>query len=526
MKKVFLILFFLFFGVSVFAQREIPKYYNYVNDYADILNQEEENILNKELKDLDDKSSSEMTILTINSLNGDSLEDYSIDVARNWGIGKKDLNNGILLLIVKNDRKIRIEVGYGLEGTITDAQGFWLMENILKPGFRKGDFFHPILEFTKKVKLAILNDVSLPVKKRNFWSSDYLFLGGVLAWIFGVVLLFWFYYRWYKIKNTFPKIIRKPYWNYHPFLTGFLIDKKIDSSDLIAGIIYLAQKRYIEIKKEKKDGLILDKDKYYFYLRVPKYVVEDELDRLLIKLIFLSDFGDKIKRHGFYLKKDLETLINNPNEVGRRRRTLKKWLIEYSKKNNILEKKDLLSFDWGGKIKYIDFILTIIFITLILVSKGVILYLLIILFLPFAFLGYRYSKRGWEIKYRLESFKRFLKDGELLPEEKTQEKFFEFLPYAYAFEVEKDWIKKFDNIEIPEWYRSFEKINSSDLFKDLGDIKKIIAGIGAGVIISGGNVYYSRSSGSGSFWSVSGGGSSFGGFGGGGFGGGGVSGGW
>ena len=124
MKKIFLILFLLFFGFNVFAQREIPKYHNYVNDYADILTQGEEEALNKTLKDLDEKSSSEMAILTINSLNGDSLEDYSIDVARKWGIGKKDLDNGILLLIVKNDRKIRIEVGYGLEGTITDAQSF------------------------------------------------------------------------------------------------------------------------------------------------------------------------------------------------------------------------------------------------------------------------------------------------------------------------------------------------------------------------------------------------------------------
>lgn len=74
-------------------------------------------------------SGNQIAILMIPTLDGDALEDYSLRVARTWGIGTKENNNGVLLLVVKNDRVLRIEVGYGLEGALTDARSSQIIRN-------------------------------------------------------------------------------------------------------------------------------------------------------------------------------------------------------------------------------------------------------------------------------------------------------------------------------------------------------------------------------------------------------------
>jgi uncharacterized protein len=80
-------------------------------------------------------------ILIIPSLDGQILEDYSLDVARQWGIGTKERNSGVLLLIAKDDRKIRIEVGYGLEGALTDIRSGQIIRNRMAPAFRQNDYY-------------------------------------------------------------------------------------------------------------------------------------------------------------------------------------------------------------------------------------------------------------------------------------------------------------------------------------------------------------------------------------------------
>lgn len=86
----------------------------------------------------------EIGVLMIPSLDGDALEDYSIRVARGWGVGQKDRNSGVLLLVVKNDRKLRIEVGYGLEGALTDARSSQIIRNRITPEFKAGKYYEGI----------------------------------------------------------------------------------------------------------------------------------------------------------------------------------------------------------------------------------------------------------------------------------------------------------------------------------------------------------------------------------------------
>ena len=521
---IFLIIFFSF--NFVFAERNIPKYNNFINDYADIFSQSEENILNTKLKNLEKKTSVEFAILTINTLAGDSLEEYSLDVARSWGVGKKKSDNGLLLLIVKNDKKIRIEVGYGLEGNITDAQSYWLIEKILKPNFRKNNFFVGVNELVDKVSNSLLENDKIPENdKIEKWQKkikkNFLLFLYIPIFILFYPIFFWIYYRKYKIPNKYPKIIKEPYKNFHPFLTGFLIDKKINISDLMAGIIYLANKGYIEIQKKKKDKFLFDKENFFFNLKVKENEVEDELDKLLIKFVFQSNFTDKIKSHGFYLVKSLESVIHNPDKIRGRVTSLDRWLKKYSKKEGILEKKDFYDYfdPYDSWIKIVVILVLILFFGW-LFGIEIFLVLSLWIFIPIVFLDYRYKKKGWEIKYQLESFKRYLEDGVLEENEKTKELFLKYLPYAFAFSVEKDWVKKFDNLDIPDWYKDFElNKNQKELVKDLNKIKKTIAGVGTG----GAALFIGNISFNGKTSSFS---SGFGGFGGGSFGGGGASGGW
>lgn len=98
----------------------------------------------KKLQNEDKTTSNQIVVYMIPSLNGESLEDVSIRLAERNKIGKKDKNNGVLLLVVKNDRKIRIEVGYGLEGALTDATSSSIIRNVITPEFKKGNYFEGI----------------------------------------------------------------------------------------------------------------------------------------------------------------------------------------------------------------------------------------------------------------------------------------------------------------------------------------------------------------------------------------------
>jgi uncharacterized protein len=104
------------------------------------------------------RSGNQLAVLMIPTLSGDALEDYSIRVARGWGIGEKGQDNGVLLLIVKNDRKLRIEVGYGLEGSLTDARASRIIRDRITPEFKQGRYYEGIQSGLTGIISAIHND--------------------------------------------------------------------------------------------------------------------------------------------------------------------------------------------------------------------------------------------------------------------------------------------------------------------------------------------------------------------------------
>ena len=115
-----------------------------VTDRTGTLTRDQMATLDGKLAAFERETTNQIAILLIPSLEGDSLEDYSIRLAEKWRIGQKGRSNGVILLIVKNDRKLRIEVGYGLEGALPDALAGTIIRNEIAPRFKAGQFFQGI----------------------------------------------------------------------------------------------------------------------------------------------------------------------------------------------------------------------------------------------------------------------------------------------------------------------------------------------------------------------------------------------
>lgn len=133
------ILILLLFALPATAL-EVPKPTGYVNDLAGLLSQTTKLKLEQFLRGFEQSDSTQLTVLTIPNLDGEALEDYSLRVFDSWKVGQKGLDNGALLLIAKAERKIRIEVGYGLEGRLTDLLAGRIIDNEISPRFKQGDF--------------------------------------------------------------------------------------------------------------------------------------------------------------------------------------------------------------------------------------------------------------------------------------------------------------------------------------------------------------------------------------------------
>jgi uncharacterized protein len=130
---------------------EVPPLEGRVNDRAALLSPDLVQKLTARLAAHDQATGVEFAILTVDSLGGVPIEDYGIRVVESWKLGKKGKDNGVLLLVAKNDRKMRIEVGYGLEGTLPDIEAGRIVRDIMAPRFRRGDYAGGITQATEAI---------------------------------------------------------------------------------------------------------------------------------------------------------------------------------------------------------------------------------------------------------------------------------------------------------------------------------------------------------------------------------------
>ena len=140
----------------------------YVQDYAGVISAPVRSYLQDLGRQLDQKTTAQLAVVTVKSLNGAPLEEYSLKLLRDWGIGNKEKNNGVLLLISTGDRKSRIEVGYGLEGALTDSLTGQIQDQYMIPYFRKGIYEEGIARGYEALALRIAKEYNVQLAVSGF----------------------------------------------------------------------------------------------------------------------------------------------------------------------------------------------------------------------------------------------------------------------------------------------------------------------------------------------------------------------
>jgi len=188
MKKIFFIL-SLLFCAQLFAQKSIPKPNppRLVVDNANVLDTYDRENLERKLEALDDSTSNQIAIVTVATLNDEPIEDVANKTFRDWGIGNKKTNNGILVLIAVNDRKIWIEVGYGLEGAIPDITASDIIEHDIKPAFKQNNFYGGINAAVNDLSKAAAGEYKIKRDGNNMVSGKGI--GSLIKFIFIIIFV-------------------------------------------------------------------------------------------------------------------------------------------------------------------------------------------------------------------------------------------------------------------------------------------------------------------------------------------------
>jgi uncharacterized protein len=164
----------LWLVVTTAAAFDFPPLTGRIVDQVHLLSPQARDKLEVLLKEHEDKTGNQVVVVSVPSLQGRSIEEYGVELGRHWGIGQKDKNNGVILLIAPNERQARIEVGYGLEGTLTDALSSIIISRRLIPAFKNGDYDGGITSGAEGI-LSILDnnvpdDLKEPVATGNISS--------------------------------------------------------------------------------------------------------------------------------------------------------------------------------------------------------------------------------------------------------------------------------------------------------------------------------------------------------------------
>jgi len=176
------------------AQPQFPELTGRVVDNADILTPEAEAALTAKLEALETQTQRQLVVATVPDLQGYDISDYGYQLGRAWGLGDAERNDGALLLVAPNDRKVRIEVGYGLEGYLPDALSALIIQNAILPRFRENDYPGGIMAGTD----AIIAQLQLPPEEAaklaaeagKARESDGGFPFGVLIWLAFIFFFF------------------------------------------------------------------------------------------------------------------------------------------------------------------------------------------------------------------------------------------------------------------------------------------------------------------------------------------------
>ncbi len=201
------------FAFSAFAAEDLPSYNSPVMDYAGVLSSGAKQQLESKILDYRRQSTNEIGVLIVKSLDNNSLEDYAHDAFAKWGIGKKGKDNGVLFVVSIDDRKARIEVGYGLEGQLTDLQAGRLVNrnSAMATHFRQGDYDGGVAAVVDGVIASIAGEYKPPPEEdHDDKGAPFPMAAGFI--LFAVIM---------GLLRSFGRFRRGGWWYGGPFGGGF-----------------------------------------------------------------------------------------------------------------------------------------------------------------------------------------------------------------------------------------------------------------------------------------------------------------
>ena len=214
MYRTILLLFI--FAAPAFAL-DVPPLKGRVNDYAGLLQRDRANALEQRLAAFENSTGHQIVVLTVPSLEGEPIENFGIEVGDKWKIGKKGFDNGAILIVSQKDRRLRIEVGYGLEGVLPDAIANRIIQEQIIPRFRDGDFAGGI-EAGVDAIMKVTQGEAMPAAQRPKRSSGLGFPAGL---ILPLVLLAFFLFSAFANSRRGIWATRGPrYYGPGPFFGG------------------------------------------------------------------------------------------------------------------------------------------------------------------------------------------------------------------------------------------------------------------------------------------------------------------
>ena len=166
MRKLFSLLLILI-AASTFAD-DVPSYSSYVNDYAGVISEKDKASMEDVAKEVEEKTGAQIAVLTVKSMAPyTSIDQFGMAVAEKWKVGQKDKDTGIILILAMEERRVRIEVGYGLEGIFNDAKVGRILDNTVLPYFRGGDFSAGLRRGMFKIADTIGTEMNVELDERT-----------------------------------------------------------------------------------------------------------------------------------------------------------------------------------------------------------------------------------------------------------------------------------------------------------------------------------------------------------------------
>jgi uncharacterized protein len=205
---------FLCLSAAARGDADVPLLSGRVTDNAGILSAETVQRLTALLKQHEDSTSNQVAVLTIASLEGEVLESYSMRVAETWKLGRKEHDNGVLLLVVRDDRKVRIEVGRGLEGNLPDITCGLIIRKVIVPRFRDGDYDAGVNAGVDAILASLAGSYTPPAEDASTDIGTKLMAGGIFTVVVGLFTLIVLFTR--GAQAWFLYLFLLPFWLVFP----------------------------------------------------------------------------------------------------------------------------------------------------------------------------------------------------------------------------------------------------------------------------------------------------------------------